>query len=127
MVLIHSPHYLLWNDQYDYVCKKISQKIGVLKKIMPIVNDDILKTVYNSLVLPHMDGTCIVWGRCSNQNNINGVCKLQKRVAKIILQCKIEDISSVKLYQCMQWMPFNVRVSYKCCIMMYKVENSLVP
>ncbi len=39
------------SDQYDYICKT---------NVSPIVNDDILRTVYSSLVLLHMESTYIV-------------------------------------------------------------------
>jgi hypothetical protein len=118
---------LMWNEQYNYVCKKTSQKIGVLKKLRPIVDDYIMKTVYNSIVLPHMEYACIIWGRCSNQNNVNRVCKLQKRAARIILRCRVREVSSIELYRRMRWMPFNERVTFKRCILMYKVMNDMVP
>ncbi len=48
---------------YNYICKKISQKIRVLKYVRDYVKFDILKMVYSSIVLPHMDYASIVWGR----------------------------------------------------------------
>ncbi len=49
-------------EHYNYICKKISQKIGVLKYVRDYVKFDILKTVHSSIVLPHVDYVSIVWG-----------------------------------------------------------------
>ncbi len=59
--------------------------------------------------------------------NKNGMSKLQKRSARVILGCKIRDISSKDLFNTMNWMPFYDRITYKRCLMMYTVNNNLVP
>ncbi len=82
---------------------------------------------HSSIVLPHMDHASRVWGRFPNMLNNDRISKLQKRSARIILRCKIRDISSKNLFNTMNWMPFYDRVRYKRCLMMYKVNNNLVP
>ncbi len=57
---------LTWEEQYNYICMKISQKIGVLKYVRDYVKFDILKMVHSSILLPHMDYASIVWGICLN-------------------------------------------------------------
>ncbi len=71
-----------------------TQKIGFLKRIRDYVNIDILKMIHNSILLPHIDYGCVIWGRCPNQVNVARICKLQKRAARVMLRCKIQDISS---------------------------------
>ncbi len=111
----------------NYICKKISQKIGVLKRIRDYVTIGILKMIHNSILLPHIDYGCVIWGRCPNQVNVARICKLQKRAARVMLRCKIQDTSSNEIFKGMNWMPFQERVSYKCWLMMFKVKNNLVP
>ncbi len=53
---------------------------------------------HSSIVLPHMDYASIVWWRCPNMINNDRMSKLQKRVARVILRCKIRDISSKDLF-----------------------------
>ncbi len=62
-----------------------------------------------------------------SQVNVDRICKLQKRAARVMLRCKTQDISSNEIFKRMNWMPFQDRVSYKCCLMMFKVKNNLVP
>ncbi len=119
---------LTWQAHYDFICKKISQKVGVLKRIKSYVSMETLKMIYNAIVLPNMEYACIVWGRCPNiQNNVGRVCKLRKRAARVILNVKISDISSADLFKKIHWMPFSDRITFKRAIMMYKVVNKLAP
>ncbi len=53
------------------------------------------------LYYPHMDYASIVWGRCPNIVNNDRISKLQKRSARVILGCKIRDISSKDLFNTM--------------------------
>ncbi len=48
-------------------------------------------------------------------------------MAIVILRCKIRDISSKDLFNTVNWMPLYGRVTYKRCLMKYKVNNNLVP
>ncbi len=82
--------------------------------------------VHSSIVLPHMDYASIVWDICPNMVNNDRISKLPKRSARIILRCTSRDITSKDLFNTMNWMPFYDRVTYKRCLMMYKVKN-LVP
>ncbi len=59
--------------------------------------------------------------------NNDRISKLQKSSAIVILRCKISDISTKDLFNNMNWMLFYDRVTYKRCLMMYKVNNNLVP
>lgn len=124
---IHIDSNLTWHDHFDYICKKMSQKIGVIKRLRGILDDNILKLVFNTIVLPHMDFACTVWGRCSNVVNIDRITKLQKRAARVILKCGIQDMDSKALFSSIKWMPFQDRVSYRRCIMMFKIVNNIAP
>ena len=118
---------MTWQGHYDYICKKMSQKIGVIKKLRNILDDSSLKLVFNTIVLPHMDFACAVWGRCPNVCNIDRICKLQKRAARVILRCAIQDMDSKTLFSTLKWMPFHDRVSYRRCLLMYKIIHGIAP
>ncbi len=73
---IHIDSNLTWEEHYNYICKKISENLGVLKYIRDYIKFDILKMVHNSTVLPHMDYIPIVCGRCPNMVNNDRMSKL---------------------------------------------------
>ena len=46
--------YLNWNSHINVTSMKIERSIGILYKVKSILPEYILKTLYNSLVLPHL-------------------------------------------------------------------------
>ena len=74
---------LTWKDHIDKICKTISRSIGVLYKIRPFVNLKILKTLYYSLVYPHLIYAIEVWGSAAN-THLNHIIMLQKRIVRMV-------------------------------------------
>ena len=86
-----------WDWRYK-LCKKLSQRIGILRKIrycLPLKHRFLF---YNVMIRPVMDYVNIVWSSCDKRRNcLNRVLKLQKRAARIILDAH-SQASSVKLF-----------------------------
>ena len=118
---------LTWAAQHDSVCKKVSQRIGILKRIRNLLPVNVACQLYNALILPHLDFCCTVWGSPGNKFHTERITKLQKRAARIILQCGTQDYSSAELFKMLKWMPFQERVNFKTCILMFKSLNGLSP
>ena len=74
--------YLYWASHIDALASKISKTIGVLNSVKHILSINILITIYNSLIICHLNYGVLVWGTQSNLNN--KIIKLQKRVDRII-------------------------------------------
>ena len=68
---------LTWNAQIENICHTISRSIGVLYKIKPFVNLQILKTLYYSLIYPHLIYAIEVWGS-ADTTHMNHIIMLQK-------------------------------------------------
>ncbi len=83
--------------------------------------------VLNSVVLPHIDNAYIFWGTYPNMVNNDRISKLQKRLARVTLRCKIREASSEELFNTMKLMPFYDRVTYKRCPLICKFNINLVP
>jgi hypothetical protein len=66
------------------VCFKISSKIYLLSKIKKYLNLESRQLFYSGHILPLIDYCCVVWGNCSNEG-LNRILKLQKRIARLIL------------------------------------------
>ncbi len=80
--------------------KRSHKIIGILKRIRDYVNIDTLKMTHNSILLSHIYYGCVIWG-IQNQVNVNRICKLQKRAARVMLRCKIQNISSNEIFKTM--------------------------
>ncbi len=46
---------LRWNAHIDQLVKKLSSKIGILRKLQHIVPPATLLQLYNAIVVPHFD------------------------------------------------------------------------
>ena len=64
---LHVSSDITWNLHMDEVSKKISQITGILKKLQLIVPKNILLTIYNTLILPHINYGLLVWGNQSGK------------------------------------------------------------
>ena len=124
---VHIDSNLTWASQFESVCKMLSQRIGILYRIRGYIPKNVAIQVFNALVLPHMDFCSTVWGRPANKVFTDRITKLQKRAARIILQCKISEFSSFQLFHRLKWMPFEERVNFKRSVLMYKCINGLTP
>ena len=76
--------YLNWNNHIDHISLKISRVIGILTRLRHTVPIDVLLLLYNSLVLPHINYSLLVWG-----HNPFRITKLQKKCLRIITFSKM--------------------------------------
>ena len=72
-------HHLNWNAHVDKLVSKISRTAGVLPKLKSFLPGYILKTLYTSLILCHLNYCILAWGHTYTR-----IFKLQKRVIRII-------------------------------------------
>ena len=69
---------LKWNTHINYVSLKISKVTGLLYKLKSVFPITILKSIYNTLVLPHINYCILSWG-----SQIDRIHLLQKRAIPI--------------------------------------------
>ena len=72
---------LKWNSHVNKIGNKISQTIGVINKLKHLIPEKTLLTIYNSLILPHINYCILAWGHDSNR-----ILKLQKKAIRIIVK-----------------------------------------
>ena len=72
---------LKWNSHVNKIRNKISQTIGVINKLKHLIPQKTLLTIYNSLILPHINYCILAWGHDSNR-----ILKLQKKAIRIIVK-----------------------------------------
>jgi len=74
---------LSWKNHIDNVSTKISKIIGLLYKIRYFVDVKIIKTLYYSLVFPHLIYGIEVWGS-ADELHLNKLLVLQKKIVRLI-------------------------------------------
>ena len=74
---------LRFNEHISTVCSKMSKAVGVMFRLSVIVPPYILKTLYHSILYPHLIYGIIVWGNCGIVN-INRVNRIHRRAVRLI-------------------------------------------
>ena len=69
---------LNWKDHINKISTKISRVIGILCKMKNFMPPFILKTLYNSLIMPHLTYGILIWG-----SNTYYLFKLQKKLLEL--------------------------------------------
>ena len=77
---------LNWKDHINKISTKISRVTGILCKMKHSMPPFILKTIYNSLIVPHLTYGILVWG-----SNTSYLFKLQKKTIRTITKSKYNE------------------------------------
>lgn len=81
---------LTWKTHIRHIQTKISKSLAIINKAKQVLDVNILRTLYCTLILPYLSYCVEVWG--NNYNNaIHSLCMLQKRAIRIINKAKFLD------------------------------------
>ena len=83
---------------------KLSQRIGIFKKIRhcPQIKHRVL--FYNAITRPVMDYVSVIWSNC-DKHRLDRVLKLQKRAARIVTDAD-SYAPSIQLFNMLKRRPF---------------------
>lgn len=115
---------LTWKDHIDSVCKRISSKIALLKRIVYFLNDEMKLLFYNAYILPYIDYCCTIWGK--NKTHTKKIFTLQKRALRIITSGH-EYSSTMQMFKENKVLTVFDRCKYHTAILVYKTLNNSVP
>ena len=83
MLTISNFSNLTWNIQTINVCKKISSRIGLIRRLKNVFPSHTIHNLYYPLIQSNIDYCLTVWG-LSAQKYIGQLQKLQNRAARVI-------------------------------------------
>lgn len=116
---------LKFGDHIDYICKKISKKLGILKRSSVYLSTWSTKTVYNTIILPHFNFSSTIL-YLSNVQQIQRLQKLQNRAMRIIL--KLSRYTSIKqMLMQLNWLPIKEMLELNSLIFIHKIKSGLMP
>ena len=116
---------LTFQAHIDKICKKISQKLGLLKYLRTILPQDYTKLLFNAIVKPHFEYCDIIWGNCS-AGLFDKVYKLQKSAAQILTGASYLEHTK-PLFQGLQWNTLYDNFKFHKCILTYKALHGKTP
>ncbi len=113
--------HLNWNQHVFTVHSKVSQALYVFRKIKSHLPYRYRIMFYNAFIQPHFDYCSIVWSTTSGFN-MNRLLKLQKRAARLILECPWRTRSE-NMFKQLKWMPLADRIEFTKMTMVYKAKH----
>ena len=84
---------LSFKNHIDHLLAKLAPKLGLLRRLSCVLPENVLSSLYMSIIQPHIDYCLSVWGSCI-QTDINAIQKLQNRAAPIIKRCYDYNVRS---------------------------------
>lgn len=114
-----------WNKHLDYMCAKISKRLGILKRTKLYLPAETLKMLYNALVLPLFDYGDIVYSNCG-ATQMQRLQRLQNKGARLILGCPPRTHSSDMRYE-LKWLTVQQRATLHLSCMVHKCMYDSVP
>ena len=76
---------LTWKSHCDFLSKKISQKLGLFKRLRTFLPLHVISNLYFPLIQSLIDYGITLWGNCA-KSYLSLIQKLQNRTARIITQ-----------------------------------------
>ena len=122
---VHIDTSLNFNKHVDTVCKSISSKLALLRRIKRYLPVEYRKLFYNAYILTSLDYCLTIWGNAS-KTQIERLHKLQKCAARIILDAA-PDAPSQPLFTELNWLNIYERLEYNKGILMFKILHGLAP
>ena len=78
---------LTWSDHINVLLNKTNKSLGVIRKLSRTLPDDVLFTLYNTLIKPYLEYCNIAWAT-NNTVDFNNLSRMQKKAVRIITHSK---------------------------------------
>ena len=118
---------LTWDEHIEYISKKISRNIGIIKRMRSILPHESLTTLYMTLVEPYFRYCDIMWGQCSEALK-EKLQTLQNRAARVICKRRFEDVGDhQELLNQLGWLNVRQLFSLDLGVFVFKAINGLIP
>ena len=112
---------LTWKTHTDMVSSKIARYLGIMKKLKTFIPPYILKSIYNSLILPHLSYGILAWSFCPSR-----LVNLQKRAIRLISNSKY-NAHSEPLFKSLSILKLEDLFKFNILKFYYKYKNNQLP
>jgi hypothetical protein len=89
---------LNWHEHIDRMCKKIKQRLGVLKRVRKYLDQDTTTLLFNAMILPIADYCDTVYGTCG-KTLLSKVNRLLCKGGRIILNVPLDTPSRTTIFE----------------------------
>ena len=120
---LHLNSKLNWDTHVNIVEKRISRAVGLIRKLQLIFPRTILLSIYNALILPHINYCLLSWG---SGTAAKGIFLQQKRAIRAISSAgyKAHTEPLFKIYKILK---LEDVYNYRLLVFYYNLKNNKVP
>ena len=122
---VHIDNRLSWREHIFKICRKASRNIGVISKLRHILPTRILKTLYQTLVVPQMSYCSIIWSG-TYDTNMFPLIILQKKAIRYISHAPPLEHTN-PLFKSLNLLKINDIIHVSLATFAYKAWNGLLP
>ena len=116
---------LSFNEHIDHICKKVSKKLGVLRRTRKNISKNSAIKVFNVTVKPHFEYCASLLYLC-NITQKTRLQKLQNKAMRTILKCdRYSSITS--MLESLNWLNINQRLYMMAMVFVFKIKHNLCP
>ena len=92
---------ITWTGHLKHVTNTVNRKLGLIYRSRNFLNSNILKTVYESRIIPNLDYCDVVWGNTCHKY-ISKLNKLHNRAGKTIPRVN-KKFPTDPMLDCLKW------------------------
>ena len=113
--------HLNWNSHIKKISKQIAKTTAIMNKLKHYVPNDTLLTLYNALILPHLNYGILLWGHKANR-----LAKLQKKSICIIVNV-LYNSHTKPIFKALHLLKVTDLWALHGLKLLYLYENNLLP
>ena len=113
--------HLTWTPHINHIRNKLSKVTGVLNKLKHMIPKCSLITLYNLLVLPHLNYGILLWGACGQS-----LFKNQKRIIRIINLSRF-NAHTEPIFKSLKLLKLNDICTLHELKFCHRLENNILP
>ena len=117
---------LKYKEYMDALIGKLNRSIGIVRRASRYVDQITRVTLYNTLVLPHIDYCSTVWGKSICKKDLSRLQRIQNSAMRIILECHYRT-HICDMLKTLKWLSVEQRLDYNICCQMWKIVNKQAP
>ena len=120
---LHINSKLNWDTHTNVIGKRISRAVGVIKKLQLVFPKLILLTIYNALILPHINYCLLSWG---SDIAVKSIFMLQKRAIRAISSAGY-NAHTEPLFKFYNVLKVEDIYNYRLLVLYYNLKHKNVP
>ena len=116
--------HLNWATHINHLCNIIARNVGILQKLRYFIPAYVLKILYHSLILSHLQYCTLLWAN-SYYSHLHKLRLLQKKAIRILSNTDYLSHSS-KLFLKLKLLKLDYIMIFRLGTFMYKLKNNKI-